>query len=98
MTTEALSFEVIKDEERSVLGSDTEYDILNLLEAALSSSIEPNIDEKAHLFIKNLVPYETKSELKPGIITLDTWDVIINAAACIPCRHYAQYVLVKILV
>lgn len=97
MSTEPLNFEVIKDDERSVLSSDTQIDILELFENALNSSSEPNIDEKAHRFITDLVAYEAKSSLTPGMMALETWDVIINGSACIPCRHYGQHVLVKIV-
>jgi hypothetical protein len=95
MSTEPLNFEPIKDEERSVFNSHAQIDILELFEAAMNSSPEPNIDEKAYRFVADLLAFDAKTELKPGMVALETWDVIINASACIHCRHYGQHVLVK---
>ncbi|KUJ11267.1 uncharacterized protein LY89DRAFT_240890 [Mollisia scopiformis] len=99
MSSEPLNFEPIKDDERSVLSSDAQHDILNLFEAAINSSLHPNIDEKAERFVKDLVTFasEGNSGLDADSVASATWKVLINAASCIPCRHCGQDVLVKIV-
>jgi len=64
MSFEPLSFEPIKDDERSVLNSDAQLDILTLFETVINSSSYPNIDEKAKRFVINLVAFaqEGKSD------------------------------------
>lgn len=99
MSFEPLSFEPIKDDERSVLNSDAQLDILTLFETAINSSSYPNIDEKAKRFVIDLVAFapEGKSGLDADSVASATWKVLINTASCIPCRHYGQDVLVKII-
>jgi hypothetical protein len=99
MSFEPLSFEPIKDDERSVLNSDVQLDILTLFETAINSSSYPNIDEKAKRFVIDLVAFapEGKSGLDTDAFASATWKVLINTASCIPCRHYGQDVLVKIV-
>lgn len=100
MSFEPLDFEPIKNDERSVLGTDTELAILKLFDTAINSSSSSDIDEKAKRFVTNLVAFA--SEKKSGIDQDDdavsaTWEVLINAASCIPYRHYGQDILVKIV-
>jgi len=99
MSFEPLSFEPIKDGERSVLNSDAQLDILTLFETAINSSSYPNIDEKAKRFVVDLVAFapEEKSGLNAEAVASATWKVLINTASCIPCRHYGQDILVKIV-
>lgn len=99
MSFEPLNFEPIKDEERSVLGSDAELDILAMFEAAVNSSSSPEIDAAAKPFVNDLVAFapEAISGLNADCIARATWEVLINAACCIPCRHWAQDILVKIV-
>jgi hypothetical protein len=98
MSFEPLNFEPIKDDERSVLYNDAQYDILALFETAINSSSSPNIDEKAKRFVADLVAFapEAKSGLNTNVMVYATWNVLINIAGCIPCRHYGQDVLTKV--
>jgi hypothetical protein len=97
MSFEPLNFELIKDDERSVLNTDTRLDILDLFETAINSSSYPDIDEKATRFVTDLVAFAAKSRLRTGVMSYATWKVLINIASCIPYRHYGQDVLVKIV-
>lgn len=99
MSFEPPSFEPLKDDERSVLNSDPQLEILTLFETAINSSSYPNIDEKAKRFVIDLVAFvpEGKSWLDMDAVASATWKVLINTASCIPCRHYGQDVLVKIV-
>jgi hypothetical protein len=96
MSFEPLSFEPIKDDERSVLNSDAQLDILTLFETAMNSSSYPDIDEKAKRFVIDLVTFAPEG-LDADAVASATWKVLINTASCIPCRHYGQDVLVKIV-
>jgi hypothetical protein len=97
MSFEPLNFEPIKDDERSVLNTDTRLDILDLFETAINSSSCPDIDEKAKRFVTDLLAYTTKSRFGADVVTYATWVVLLNVASYIPCRHYGQDVLVKIV-
>lgn len=47
----------------------------------------------------NLVAFapEERSALDADHLAYATWEFLIKAASCIPCRHYGQDVLVKIV-
>lgn len=51
MSFEPLNFEPTRDDERSVLNSEAQLNILTLFEAAMNSSSYLNIDEKAKHFV-----------------------------------------------
>jgi hypothetical protein len=99
LSSAPLDFEPIKNAERSVLSYDTEHDVLALFETAINSSSSPDIDGKAQRFVTDLVAFalEGKEGRNLDGIEYATWEVLINAASCMPCRHYDQEVLVKIV-
>ena len=63
MSFEALDFEPIRNDERSVLSTDTELAILKLFDTAIKSSSSPDIDENPKQFVTDLVAFA--SEKKP---------------------------------
>jgi hypothetical protein len=78
MSFEPLNFEPIKDDERSVLNTDTRLDILDLFETAINSSSCPDIDEKAKRFVTDLLAYTTKSRFGADVVTYATWVVPVE--------------------
>lgn len=85
MSIEPLNFESIKSEERGWL-DDTQVDILTIFETAINSSPNPDIDGKAKRFVSELLALapEAISGRKPDEFAHTTWQLLINAASCIP--------------
>lgn len=84
MAIDSLDFEPIKDEERSVLNTDLQIDILGLFEKAIKSAPEANIEENAQRFLTDLVALTSKLDPTEDFIVDDSWKALINAASCIP--------------
>jgi hypothetical protein len=80
MAFEPLSFEPIKGDERGVLNSDAQLDILTLFETAINPSPHLNIDEKAKRFVTDLVAFasEEKSGLDADAVASATWKVLLH--------------------
>ena len=68
-----------------------------MFETSINSSSYPDIDEKAKRFVADLLAFTTKSRFRTDVLTYATWQVLLNVASYIPCRHYGQDVLVKII-
>lgn len=93
MSNEPLDFAYLKDEERGLL-DEVDLLILAKFEAAISSSSEPNVEEKAIRFVGDLIashPKESESFLT------STWQVLTYVASLTPPEHYGQEVLVRVV-
>ncbi|KAF4635581.1 hypothetical protein G7Y89_g2512 [Cudoniella acicularis] len=66
MTLEPLNFGSLHDDERG-LQSDTLLEILTIFQTAISSSPEPNVDEKSKVFVTKLIAFSPES--KSGLNT-----------------------------
>ncbi|KAI0834277.1 hypothetical protein F5Y06DRAFT_300813 [Hypoxylon sp. FL0890] len=95
MSGQALNFERLKDEELSLLPTEDELDILDLFESVISSSPEPDVEEKSRRFTDGLTGLAPGKSLMDQPLTRSTWSALNRIASRIPRRHYAQDVLVN---
>ncbi|KAI1074278.1 hypothetical protein F5B20DRAFT_574191 [Whalleya microplaca] len=98
MSAEPLDFEPLKDEERGLF-CDADLEILSFFESAVASSSPDTVDEAANHFVNQLIIAGAgkQSPAEAEGLTATTWQVLIHIASRIPCRHYGQDILVKII-
>lgn len=82
-----------KTKERGLL---TEVDLLILarFEIATSSSLEPNIEEKAIRFVADLILFDAKESES---FVASTWQVLTVVASRTPSSHHGQEVLIRVI-
>ncbi|CAH0054932.1 unnamed protein product [Clonostachys solani] len=93
MSNERLDFESLKDEARGLL-NEVDLLILTKFETAISSSLEPNVEEKAIRFVADLILFDAKES--ESFVT-STWQVLTHIASRIPSSHYGQEVLIRVV-
>src|SRR4051794_4248658 len=100
MSAEPLVFAALQDKFNAEGQRDTKVLILSLFEKAINSSPEPNVLDKAVLFVASLVSLAKENVSAPDddSFVKTIWEVVISTATSIPCRHYAQDVLVESVV
>lgn len=100
MTTTALNFDAITNEDRGLFDS-IQSEVLAQLQQALTASKGAAGDNDISQFVAYLTSYSpdklSKAGLGPEDFRWNTWKVFIYAAACIPPDHPAQDALVQIL-
>ncbi|KAI1135857.1 hypothetical protein F5Y05DRAFT_393556 [Hypoxylon sp. FL0543] len=94
MSCEALNFERLKDEELILLSTEDELNILELFESVISSSPEPDVEEKSQRFTDGLIGLAPGKSLADQTFSRSTWSALNRISSRIPHRHYAQDVLV----
>lgn len=100
MTTTALNFDAITNEDRGLFDS-IQSEVLVQLQQALIASRGATADDSVSQFVAYLTSYSpdklSKAGLRPEDFRWNTWKVFTYAASCIPPDHPAQDALVQIL-
>lgn len=92
MGDETLNFAPLKDEDSGL--DETDLLILSKFETAISSSSQPNIEEKAIRIVAGLIAFTPE---EPAALASRTWQVLMRVASRIPTEHHGQDVLIRVV-